>query len=55
MSTGIVMSIRRQVLSFSFFSTMSDLLPAMVLSVWMGESQRMVTLPFSMTVLMFAS
>jgi len=33
-SKGTVMSMRRQVLSFSFFSTMSSLLAAMVLSVW---------------------
>ena len=32
-SRGIVMSMRRQVLSFLFFSTMSGLLAAMVLSV----------------------
>ena len=54
-SRGIVMSMRRQVLSFSFFSTMSDLLPTMVLSVWMGKSHRRVTLSFSVKVLMFAS
>ena len=49
-SRGIVMSMRRQVLSFLFFSTMPDLLAAMVLSVWMGMSHRMVTLYFSVTV-----
>ena len=48
---GIVMSMRRQVLSFLFFSTMSSLLAAMVLSVWMGMSHRIVTLSFSVTVL----
>ena len=37
---GVVMSMRRQVLSFLFFSTMSGLLAAMVLSVWMGMSHR---------------
>ena len=35
-SRGIVMSMRRQVLSFLFFSTMSGLLAAMVLSVKCG-------------------
>ena len=45
------MSMRRQVLSFLFFSTMSGLLAAMVLSVWMGMSHRIVTLSFSVTVL----
>ena len=35
-SRGIVMSMRRQVLSFLFFSTMSGLLAAMVLSVKYG-------------------
>ena len=42
---------RRQVLSFLFFSIMSGLLAAMVLSVWMGMSHRIVTLSFSVTVL----
>ena len=41
--SGIVMSMRRQVLSFLLFSTVSCLLAAM-LSVWMGMSHRMVTL-----------
>ena len=50
-SWGIIMSMRRQVLSFLFFSTMSGLLPAMVLSVWMGMSHRMVTLSFLVIVL----
>ena len=45
-SRGIVMSMRRQVLSFFFFSTMSGLLAAMVLSVWMGMFHRMVRLSF---------
>ena len=45
------MSMRRQVLSFLFFSTMSGLLAAMFLSVWMGMSHRIVTLSFSVTVL----
>ena len=35
-SRGIVMSMRRQVLSILFFSSMSSQLAAMVLSVWMG-------------------
>ena len=34
------MSMRRQVLSFLFFSAMSGLLAAMVLSVWMGMSHK---------------
>ena len=51
MSRGVVFSTRRQVLSFLFFSTMSGLLAAMVLSVWMGMSHRIVTLSFSVTVL----
>ena len=51
MSRGIVMSMRRQVLFSLFFSTMSGLLAAMVLSVWMGMSHRIVTLSFSLTVL----
>ena len=38
---GIVMSMRRQVLSFLFLSTMSGLLAAMVLSVCMGMSHRL--------------
>ena len=46
---------RRQVFSFLFFSTMSGLLAAMVLSVWMGMSHKMVTLSFSVTVSLFAS
>ena len=48
---GIVMSMRRHVLSFLFFSTRSDLVAAMVLSVWMGMSHRIVTLSFLVTVL----
>ena len=40
-SRGIVMSMRRQVLSFLFLSTMSGLLAAMVLSVCMGMSHRL--------------
>ena len=39
-SRGTVMSMRRQVLSFLFFSTMSGLLAAMVLPAWMGVSLR---------------
>ena len=50
-SRGVVMSMRRQVLSFLFFSTMSGLLTAMVLSVWMGMSHGIVTLSFQVTVL----
>ena len=41
MSRGIVMSMRRQVLSFLFFNTMSGLLAAVALSVWIGMSHRM--------------
>ena len=41
-SRGIVMSMRRLVLPFLFFSTMSGLLAAMVLSVWIDMSHRMV-------------
>ena len=51
MSRGIVMSMRRQVLSFLFFSQVSGLLAAMALSVWMDMSHRMVTLSFSVTAL----
>ena len=50
-SRGIVLSIRRQVLSFLFFGTKSGLLAAMVLSVWMGISHSIVTLSFSVKVL----
>ena len=50
-SRDIVMSMRRHILSFLFFSTMSGLLAAMVLSVWMGMSHRIVTLSFQVTVL----
>ena len=50
-SRDTVKSMRRQILSFLFFSTMSGLLAAMVLSVWMGMSHRIVTLSFSVTVL----
>ena len=46
-SRGIVTSMRRQVLSFLFFSTTFCLSAAMVLSVWMGISLRMMTLSFS--------
>ena len=50
-SRGIVMSMRRQVLSFLFFRTMSGLLTALVLSEWMGMSHRIVTLSFLVTAL----
>ena len=50
-SRDTVMSMRRQVLSFLFFSTMSGLLTAMFLSVWMGMSHGIVTLSFQVTVL----
>ena len=50
-SRGTVMSMRRQVLSVLLFSVMSGLLAAMVLSVWMGMSHRMVTVSFSTTAL----
>ena len=49
-SRDIVMSMRRQVLSFLFFSTRFCVSAAMVLSVWMGISLRMMTLSFSVTV-----
>ena len=39
-SRGVVMSMRRQVLSFLFFSTMSGVLAGMVLSVWMEMSHK---------------
>ena len=45
----MVMSMRSQVLSFLFFSTMSGLLVVMVLLVWMGMSHRMVMLSFPVT------
>ena len=41
-SRGVVMSMRRQVLSFLLFTTMSGLLAAMVLSVWMVMFHRIV-------------
>ena len=50
-SRGIVMSMRRHVLSVLFFSTISGLLAATFLSVWMGMSHRIVTLSFSVRVL----
>ena len=40
-SRGVVMSMRRQALSFLFFSTMSGLLAAVVLSVCIGMSHRL--------------
>ena len=40
-SRGVVMSMRRQALSFLFFSTMSSLLAAVVLSVCIGMSHRL--------------
>ena len=49
-SRSIVMSMRRQVLPFMFFSTMSRLLAAMVPSLWMVVFHRIVTLSFSVTV-----
>ena len=49
-SRGIVMSMRRQLLSFLFSSTMSGLLAAMVLSVWRVMFHRLVTLSFSVAV-----
>ena len=50
-SRGIVMSMRRKVLSFLFFSAMFCLSAAMVLSVWMGISLRIMTISYSVTVL----
>ena len=43
--------VNEKAMSFLFFSTMSGLLAAMVLSVWMGMSLGIVTLSFSVTVL----
>ena len=43
--------VNEKAMSFLFFSTMSGLLAAMVLAVWMGMSLRIVTLSFSVTVL----
>ena len=40
-SRGAVVLMRRQVLTFLFFSTMSGLLASMVPSAWMGMSHRM--------------
>ena len=40
-SRGVVMSMRRQALTFLFFSTMSGLLAAVVLSVCIGMSHRL--------------
>ena len=40
-SRGVVMSMRRQALSFLFFSTMSGLLAVVVLSVCIGMSHRL--------------
>ena len=51
MSTGAVMSVRKQVLFSLFFSTMSGLLAVMVLSVWMSMSHSIVKLSFLVTVL----
>ena len=49
-SKGIVMLMRREVLSFLFFSTMSGLLAAVALSAWIGMSHRIVTLALSVSV-----
>ena len=49
------MSMTREVLSFLFLSTMSDLLAAMVLSELMGMSHRILTLSFWVTVLLIPS
>ena len=46
-SMGIVRSMRRQLLFFLFFSTMSGLLAAMVVSVWRVMFHRMVTQYFA--------
>ena len=50
-SRGIVMSMRREVLSFLFLSTMSGLLAAMVLSVCMGMSYRLFNIIIIITVI----
>ena len=49
-SRGIVRSMRRQLLSFLFSSTMSGLLAAMVVSVWRVTFHRMVTQSFAVAV-----
>ena len=49
-SRGIVRSMRRQLLSFLFSSTMSGLLAAMVVSVWRVTFYRMVTQSFAVAV-----
>ena len=48
---GVVMPMRRQVLSFLFFSTMSSLLAAVVLSVCMGMSHRLFNIIIIITVI----
>ena len=50
-SKGVVMPMRRQVLSFLFFSTMSGLLAAVVLSVCMGMSHRLFNIIIIITVI----
>ena len=50
-SRGVVMPMRRQVLSFLFFSTMSGLLAAVVLSVCMGMSHRLFNIIIIITVI----
>ena len=50
-SRGVVMPMRRQVLSFLFFGTMSGLLAAVVLSVCMGMSHRLFNIIIIITVI----
>ena len=49
LSVGINISISRQVLSFLSFTTMSGLFAFISLSVWIGMSQSIVTVWFSVT------
>ena len=50
LSVGMNMSITRQVLSFLSFTTMSGLFAFISLSVWIGMSQSIVAVWFSVTV-----
>ena len=47
-SLGTDISLRKQVLSLPFFTTMSSLFAWMVQSVWMSKSHKMVAFLFSM-------
>ena len=50
LSVGMDISINRQVLSFLSFTTMSGLFALISLSVWIGMSQSIVAVWFSVTV-----